>query len=739
MPSSSSRLLLQELSISRIQKFIPKKWKQSAKPIDIQSNQPFASYDYQRHELKTFTTDYEFMLENFLTSLKEFLTEGHLLKAFKSLSLIQLHVSSSTSYDVILQPISSLLVSCTNLKSLPPGKQLHALIISLGLEQHPLLVPKLITFYSTFNLLDDAQVVTENCNFLHPLPWNLLISSFVKNEFFEEALSAYRKMVNKGIRPDSFTYPSVLKACGEKLDIEFGRMVHNSINGSCHDWNLYVHNALISMYGKFGQVDVARDLFNKMVERDDVSWNTIISCYASKSMWGEAFELFHCMRAEGIELNFITWNTIAGGCLRTGNFKGSLELLSQMRSSGIHLDPVAMIIGLGACSHIGALKLGKEIHGSAIRSCCDAIENVRNAMITMYSRCKDLRHAYILFKSVEAKTIITWNSMLSGYTHMDQSEEASFLFREMLHSGVEPNYVTIASILPLCTRVANLQHGKEFHCYITRRKVFEDCLLLWNALVALYARSGKVLVAKRIFDLMRKRDEVTYTSLIAGYGMQGEGQAAIKLFKEMINLQIKPDNVTMVAVLSACSHCGLVIEGQMWFEKMQSFYGIIPGFEHFSCMIDLYGRAGLLNKAKEIITRMPYKPSAAMWATLLGACRIHGNTDIGEWAAEKLLELRPENSGYYVLIANMYAAAGCWSKLAKVRTFMRDLGVKKSPGCAWVDVGSVFSPFVVGDTSNPYTQEIYKVLDGLTELMRDGGNVTWDKFGLDCEVLEEIE
>ena len=192
MSSSTSQLVLQGLSISRIQKFIPKKWKQSVKPVDIQSNQPSASYDYQRHELKVCTTDDEFMLENVLASLKEFLTEGHVLKAFKSFSLIQLHVSSTASYDIILHPISSLLVSYTNLESLPPGKQLHAQMISLGLEQHPLLVPKLVTFYSTFNLLDDAQVVTENCNFLHPLPWNLLISSFVKNELFEEALSAYK-------------------------------------------------------------------------------------------------------------------------------------------------------------------------------------------------------------------------------------------------------------------------------------------------------------------------------------------------------------------------------------------------------------------------------------------------------------------------------------------------------------------------------------------------------------------
>lgn len=596
-------------------------------------------------------------------------------------------------------------------------------------------MPKLVTLYSTFNHLVDAHNITHNSGIMHPLPWNLLISSYVGNGLFGEALSAYKQMVDKGIRPDRFTYPPVLKACGEELDMGFGRDVHKSINSSSSEWNLFVHNALVSMYGKFGEINVARSLFDQMPERDAVSWNTIISAYASRGMWGEAFELFERMRSTCNEVNIITWNTIAGGCLRTGNFKGSLDLLSQMRTRGIHLDSIAILIGLGACSHIGVIKLGKEIHAYGIRFCCDRFDNVKNALITMYSRCKDLNHAHILFRLTENKSLITWNSMLSGYSHMDQSEEASFLFREMLLSGIEPNFVTIASILPLCARVANLQHGKEFHCYILKQEGFRHYLLLWNALLDMYARSAKVLEAKKVFDSLRKRDEVTYTSLIAGYGMQGEGQAALKVFEEMERSQTIPDHVTMVAVLSACSHCGLVIQGQRIFEKMQSVYSISPRLEHYSCMVDLFGRAGLLNKAKEIITKMPYRPTSAMWATLLGACQIHRNTEIGEWAAEKLLEMRPENSGYYVLIANMYAAAGCWNNLAKVRTSMRDLGVKKDPGCAWVDVGTGFSPFVVDDTSNRHAQEIYSMLDGLTELMKDAGYVVGEDFSLKEDII----
>ncbi|KAI4305158.1 hypothetical protein L6164_028544 [Bauhinia variegata] len=409
-----------------------------------------------------------------------------------------------------------------------------------------------------------------------------------------------------------------------------------------------------------------------------------------------------------------------------------------MRTSLHHLDSVAMVIGLNACSHIGALKFGMEIHGYAIRTPSDVFDNIKNALITMYSRCRQLRHAYILFHKMEQKDIATWNAMLSGYTHMDRSEEASFLFREMLHEGIQPNYVTIASILPLCARIANLQLGREFHCYIMKHEEFKDYLLLWNALVDMYARSGKIVEARRVFDSLSIRDEITYTSMIAGYGMKGDGETALKLFEEMFKFEIKPDHVAMVAVLSACSHSGLVIQGQSLFEHMFSVYGVTPRLEHYSCMVDLFGRAGLLNRAKEVITGMPYKPTAAMWATLIGACRIHGNTLMGEWAAGKLLEMKPNHSGYYVLIANMYAAAGCWNKLAHVRTSMRDLGVRKAPGCAWVDVGNRFSPFLVGDTLNPHAFEIYPLMEGLNEVMKDAGYVNGEDFVSSEEDLEEM-
>lgn len=675
------------------------------------------------------------MVEGFQTTLKYFASQGHLTKAFRIFRIIQHHALASASCDFVEDSLSCLLFSCTERKLVIEGKQLHAQVITWGLQHNHVLVPKLVSHYAAFNSLDDAHLVATNTSSQNPLQWNVLISSYVKRGHFEEAILAYKHMCQKQIKPDNFTYPTILKACAELSNLDFGKEVHMSIDASSLSTDLFVQNALISMYGKCGDLDTARSIFNGMLIKDEISWNSMISEYASKDMWNEAFMLFESMQEAGIQSNVITWNTIAGGCLRTGNFKGALELVGQMRVSLCHLDPVALIIALGASSHLCSLKLGKEIHGLAVRNSSIDYVNLKNALITLYSRCGDLTHAYTIFRSIEAKSIISWNSIISGFAQWDRSEEATFLFRELFHMDFKPNYVTLAGILPLCARVANLKHGKELHCYIAKRAEFWGCLLLWNSLIDTYARSGKVLVARRLFDLLDERDAVTYTSMISGYGVQGDGKVALNLFEEMIRSHIKPDAVAMVSVLSACSHSGLVNHGQSLFEKMQTVYGISPKLEHFSCMVDLYGRAGLLNKATEILLSMPCKPTPELWATLIGACLVHGNKDIGEWAAGKLLELKPQHSGHYVLIANMYAAAGCWSKLVEVRSFMRDLGVRKEPGCAWVDIGAGVSPFLVDDTSNSQSAEIFLLLRGLTKQMKDVDYAACTDYAADKEII----
>ncbi|KAF2548076.1 hypothetical protein F2Q70_00020377 [Brassica cretica] len=313
------------------------------------------------------------------------------------------------------------------------------------------------------------------------------------------------------------------------------------------------------------------------------------------------------MSLSGVEATVVTWNTLAGVLLQTGEYVKALSFVAKMRNHNVSLDSVAMINGLKACSQIGALRWGREFHCLAIRSCYARIENVGNSLITMYSRCGDLNHAFIVFQQMGANGLSTWNSIVSGYAHNERSEETCFLLREVMLAGFHPNHVTLASVLALCARVGSLQHGRELHCYILRRQsCFNDGLILWNSLVDMYSKSGKMGAAKRVFESMSKRDRVTYTSLIDGYGMLGEGEVALAWFKEMIRSGMEPDHVTMVAVLSACSHSDLVGEGERQFKKMQYVFGIHPRLEHYSCMVDLYCRAGLLVNARDYMNTLNY-------------------------------------------------------------------------------------------------------------------------------------
>ncbi|KAL8162125.1 hypothetical protein V2J09_013614 [Rumex salicifolius] len=721
--------------LSEIGKWIPRKWKSRLKHIEILS-----IHGSDPNPNKALPSD-EPRISSLLNALNDYTIKGQLSEALVVFALIRHHVFSSphsSRCEVLVLPISSLLAACAeDSRLLLQGKQLHSQAVCLGVFRHQYLVRRLVSFYSAYNLVYDAHCVSESSNSMNPLRWNAVISTYVRNGLFKEALSVYIRMLGSGIKPDNFTFSSVLKACGEQMNLSLGREIHREVADSNHKESVYVQNALISMYGKCGEIKVAHELFDKMHKRDVVSWNTLVAVYASKNMWDEASKLFERMLSEVSEKSIIARNTIASGCLQTGMFIEALQLLIKSRRHDIRVDDVGAVVGLTACSHVQNMELGQQFHASAIRSGWDDYHNVKNTLITMYSRCNDLKNAYMIFQLMGHKSLITWNAIISGYSYWDRIDEASFLFREMLLSGFEPNYVTIASILPLCGRVANLQHGREFHCYIVRREQLNGYLVLWNSIIEMYARSGKALHAKKVFDSLSQRNEITYTSLISGYGAQGQGAVALELLKEMEQFGIKPDHITLLAVLSACSHSGLVNQGQLLFDQMERYYGISPRLEHYVCMVDLYGRAGLLWKAAEIIRNMPYQPTPEMWVTLLGGCRIYRNMTLGEWAAENLLKMRPSSSGYYVLVANMYASAGCWNKIADVRTLMRDLGVRKTPGHAWVDLGTGFQSFSASDASDELVGQIYLLLDGMTEQMKDALCGSIEDFLIEVEIVKE--
>ncbi|XP_072974445.1 pentatricopeptide repeat-containing protein At1g71490 isoform X1 [Typha angustifolia] len=695
----------------RIQRCIPTSWK---KPT---IRAPIPSPWKKKKKKKSSEDPLNHLLFSLVDSIKSLSSLGHLSEAFTTYSLLRLH--SPPLALVLLRSVSCLLHCSTSQRALLAGEQLHAHIVSLGFQDHPFLVPKLTSFYAALDLLVEARAVVEGAKKLQTLPWNLLIWAYIRNGLWQDAIFSYKRMVELGVWVNKFTYPSVLRACGEIFELDLGREVHRRIGESVLEWDLCVWNSLVGMYAKCNELDTARKLFDGMVERDVITWNSMISGYALKGMWEEAFELLQLM-PETSGVNTVTWNAVLVGNLQMGNYVEVIRLISQMGKGDSMIDFVTLVIGLKACSKVKNEKVGKEIHGLSTRLHCDRLENIINALITMYFRCRNTADAYILFRMSTIRSVVTWNSMLAGYRHMDQTEEASLIFREMIGSGVQPNYVTVLTMISLSARIANLQHGRELHCYIIKQRL-EGYELVQNSLVDMYSKSGRISSAHRVFDTIRYHDKIPYTSLILGYGIQGEGTNSLKLFNEMISRGIEPDHITMVAILSACSHSGLVVEGQILFDKMVAVHGIIPRLEHFSCMVDLYSQAGLLRTAEEIIDRMPLQPSAAMLATLIEACRIHGNINIGERAAKKLLEMRSDNPSHYVVIQNMYASARCWQELAMVRSLMIKMGLRKGPSHSWLHLGYDLYPFQLEDNLKQQEHIIFMLLEGLSDHMRDVG------------------
>ncbi|CAA7394065.1 unnamed protein product [Spirodela intermedia] len=529
-------------------------------------------------------------LSSLLSSVRKLAGDGEISAAFLVYSSLR---RLSPAAIVFLHPISSLLATSTKLRAVPQGLQLHAHLISLGFHRRQPLVSRLVAFYAGCGELDEAQAMAESSTSMDCLPWNILISGHVRAGFPLRALLLYRAAAEKGVAIDGFTCSSVLKACGDTLGLRHARMLQARMEKTGLDaGDLFLRNALVSVYAKCGDIAAAEKLFGGMPERDVVSWNAMISGFVSMGMWEDARRFLEKMRGE-VALNTVTWNTIIGGNLQMGNHGGALQLISQMKKMGSPPDAVTIVIALITCSKLGCLKLGKEIHGSAVRSIFDHQEPVTNSLITMYSRCDRIRSAEILFKNSNNRSSVAWSCIIAGNARTDRPGEASSLFRAMARSAGGPTQAAIMALLPLYGRIGDIRHGRELHCYITKQASC-SCLPLWNALLFMYCKSGRVSEAWKLFQSMESKDEVSYTSMISGFGRQGEGLRALALFKAMARRGLTPDHVAISAALSACCRVGLLTEGQWIFDNMTRLYSVVPRQEHYSSMINLYVRSGFL-------------------------------------------------------------------------------------------------------------------------------------------------
>ncbi|KAK9267153.1 hypothetical protein L1049_009573 [Liquidambar formosana] len=618
-----------------------------------------------------------------------------------SCSPFLLNFSSSSSS--ILQPFQlshdlttciASLQACAHHKNLNKGQQLHSYMLINGFFTSPLSITSVINMYSKCGRMTDAiSVFDASVHDRNVYAWNAIISGFVVNGFVEYGFEFYRKMRYKGVLPDKYTFPCVIKACLEVLE---AKKIHGGLFKFGLEVDVFIGSALVNCYLKLGLMEEAQSVFEELPVRDDVViWNAMINRYAQIGQFDMVLEVFGRMSQEGVVPNKFTVTGVLSVFAMTGN-----------------------------------LDNGRTIHGFVTKMGYESGIAVLNALIDMYGKCKCVGDASGIFEMMVEKDIFSWNSIMTVYEQSGDHDGTLRLFDRMLGAGVWPDLVTVTTVLPACANLAALMHGREIHGYMIINGLGKDYgskddddLFVNNAVMDMYAKCGSMREAHLVFDKISHKDVASWNIMIMGYGMHGFGDEALDMFSRMCEAKLKPDEVTFVGVLSACSHAGFVSLGREFLAQMKSIYDVVPTIEHYTCVIDMLGRAGKLEEAYELVLTMPIEANPVVWRAFLAACRLHGNAVLAEVAAKRVFELEPEHCGSYVLMSNVYGAGGRYEEVSEVRHTMRQQNVRKSPGCSWIELKNGVHVFVTGDRTHPEAYFIYAGLNSLTARLHEHGYV----------------
>ncbi|KAG1326372.1 pentatricopeptide repeat-containing protein [Cocos nucifera] len=437
----------------------------------------------------------------------------------------------------------------------------------------------------------------------------------------------------------------------------------------------------------------------------------------------------------------LLFNALIRGHSLYGTPEGTLKLFDEMLYLGLLPDHFTFPFVLKCCADIGSVPFGQSVHSQCLRRGLEKDLYVGSSLIR-YMKVGNFKAAEELFAALPSRNIVSWTAMISGYSQNGLADRALALFEEMRQGGndVKPNWVTIASVLPACSHSAALKRGEQIHRYAGAMG-FDSHPVVQIALVAMYAKCGSLVKARHCFDRINKkeRDVIAWNALITAYASHGRGVEAVSAFEDMVTSGVRPNEITFTALLSGCSHSGLVDQGLRYFNCMRMVHSVELRSEHYACVVDLLGRAGRLGEAKEMIDQMEIDAGPSVWGALLSSCRIHHNLEIGEIAAKKLFVLEPENSGNHVLLSNMYAEFGRWEEVKKIRALLKDRGIRKSLSCSWIEINGKVNAFLCGDKSHPQAAGIYIFLEDLPKKIKAAGYVPDTNFVLHDVSEEEKE
>ncbi|CAK9262806.1 unnamed protein product [Sphagnum jensenii] len=617
------------------------------------------------------------------------------------------------------------------------------------------------------------------------------VARHVKSGQYAMALELFQQMQQEGITPDRCSFVHVLNACAGLQALEEGRHIHTQIRESGYESDVYVGSGLVDMYARCGSIDDAWSVFSRLATRDVVSWNAVILGYSNCQQGEKALELFRQMQLEGLEPNLVTfigvlsawaidkgrhvhkqiiqsgyeldvcvgsclvdmyakcgciedasrlfnrmttrnvvaWNSMILGYVKCGQGQRALEVYRKMPHGVLEPNPVTYAGLLNACSSSGALEEGKRIHTQIVQSGIDSDVYMSNALIDLYAKCGSIEDAWTVFQRMSTHNVVAWNAMISGYVKCGQGQRAIELSRQMQLEGVEPDHVTFVGLLNACASIAALKEGKHVHDQIIESGCESDVFVA-NNLVHMYAKCGSIEDAQSVFDKMPTHNVISWNALLGGYAITGRGKEALQQFEQMRQEGVAVDSVTFIALLTACSRAGLVNEGFCYFEIMGSVHGISATPEHYACMVDLLSRAGHLGEAENLVKTMSSEPNSPVWKALLAACRVHGNEETGKQVAKRAVELDSTKAGSYVLLSNIYAAAGKWDLSRSIQRQRLSRGVRKEPGRSWIEVNGKVHSFLVDDLNHPQRAQIRAELRRLFPLMKEAGYIPDTKFVL---------
>ncbi|CAK9856717.1 unnamed protein product, partial [Sphagnum jensenii] len=468
----------------------------------------------------------------------------------------------------------------------------------------------------------------------------------------------------------------ILPVFRQRTTLEQGKRVHALILEAGLESNIHVATALIRMYTKYGSLVDGRHVFDRMLKRDVVSWTMMIAAYAKEGYTDDAFKLFYQMDEDDLKPDKAAYISILTACVSPALLEQGKQIHCQIIKDGLQTDVrvanalISMYVRCG--SMVDAHQIFDNLPQRDVVSWTAIIG--RYSQHHMYSRCGSVEDARKVFDKLPRRDVISWTAMISACAQHGLGKEAISLFWQMEQEGVKPDKVTFNTVLNACASLAVLDKGRQVHACIIEAG-FERDVFVGNALVDMYSKAGSLEDARQAFDNISLRDVVSWSTMILAYAQHGHGQEALQLFEQMQEEGVKPDLITFMGVLSACSNVGLVDEGQRYFQSMSRDHALTPTVEHYGCMVDILGRAGCIKEVQQVILEMPVQPDSALWGSLLAACKLQGNVEVGEWAAENRLKLEPQNAGTYILLSNIYAAARKWDDVAMVRKVMEFRGL----------------------------------------------------------------